>query len=109
MTTLDALCPHCCMTRDERLTYPDGCPLRIPSMGCPIDRKTNDIPEGRGSSPAGALVSGSPHDVARDAKLGGAAPGGVAWPCEHCSTASMCKLNGICLYAANRCTGDKHE
>lgn len=36
-----------------------------------------DIPEGRGSAPAGTLATGSPHAVARDANHGGATPGGV--------------------------------
>ena len=39
--------------------------------------RMSKIPEGRGSPPAGALGSGSPFAVARDANPGGAAPGGV--------------------------------
>lgn len=40
----------------------------------------NEYPEGRGSLPAGALVSGSPHEAAREPTPGGAVPGRVV----HC-------------------------
>lgn len=57
--------------------------LRLP-QGSPIFHNEpdsmKDIPEGRGSSPAGALVNGSPSDVARDSNPGSAAPGRVV----HC-------------------------
>ena len=40
----------------------------------------NEIPEGRGSLPAGALDRGSPLEAAREVTPGGAAPGRVV----HC-------------------------
>ncbi len=44
MTTSDApRCPQCCMTRDERNAYKDGCPMNVPSTGCPFhDVRTSD-------------------------------------------------------------------
>lgn len=26
---------------------------------------------------------------------------GIEWPCQHCTTASMCRLEGVCAHAAN--------
>lgn len=46
---------------------------RLPHWLMPLE----DIPEGRGSSPAGALGHGSPHEAAREVNPGGAAPGGA--------------------------------
>jgi hypothetical protein len=28
-------CPVCAMTRDQRLGYEGGCPLRVPRIACP--------------------------------------------------------------------------
>ncbi len=50
----------------------------LPCHGDVLLRIANDIPEGRGSLLAGALESGSPHAVAREANPGSAVPGGVA-------------------------------
>lgn len=61
-----------------------------------------DIPEGQGSPSRGAVGGGRPLAVVRDAKPGGTAPGTVKWPCHTCETASLCKLNGVCLHAANK-------
>lgn len=65
-----------------------------------------DIPEGRRSPPAGAPEGGSPLSVVREAKPGGADPGGVKWSCAKCTSASMCLLNGACWVS---CGGDSRE
>lgn len=32
----EVCCQKCAMTREERIVYPDGCPMRFPEHGCPF-------------------------------------------------------------------------
>lgn len=36
MSQGDKVCSQCAMTREQRVMYPDGCPLVLPSLGCPF-------------------------------------------------------------------------
>lgn len=36
MSHNDKVCPQCTMTREQRVAYPDGCPLVVPALGCPF-------------------------------------------------------------------------
>jgi hypothetical protein len=34
--TDEGLCMSCAMTRDQRMQYPDNCPMNFPAHGCPF-------------------------------------------------------------------------
>lgn len=33
---LEDVCLKCGLKREERMSYPDGCPMRFPAHGCPL-------------------------------------------------------------------------
>jgi len=71
-----------------------------------VDTLTSDQPGNEGTEPAKIRPINHPGSPALHknlkALLNYVPEGHVAWPCPECTTASMCKLNGVCRVSADR-------